>query len=112
MIEDLVVRKELWTPVDLAGKATGEQQERLVCAYFPPHAAFSVDLLKSADKKVLKVSKTDHQVMETSEGMFTPTNELQITCSNGGALYLLGKADENGTREAWLWRLTEGTING
>lgn len=108
MIEDLEVRRELWTPVDLTGKDTGEQQERLVCTYFPPHTAFSVDLLKSADKKVLKINKTEHQVIETSEGAFIPTNELQITCSNGGALYLLGE-EQNGAREAWLWRLTPGS---
>lgn len=108
MIEDLEVRRELWTPVDLTGKKTGEQQERLVCTYFPPHTQFDVALFKSADKKVLKINKTEYQAMETSEGAFTPTNELQITCSNGGALYLLGE-EQNGIREAWLWRLTPGS---
>ena len=109
MIEPLVVRKELWTPVDLTGKETGEVKERLVCAYFPPHAAFSEELLKAANGKVLKVTeRKDHTDLETSEGSFHVTGELQITCSNGGALYLLTDAID-GIREAWLWRMTAGT---
>lgn len=108
MIEDLVVRKELWTPVDLTGKETGEVKERLVCAYFPPHTAFSIELLKSADKKVLKVDKTTIPTLETSEGIFSPIDQLEITCSNGGALYLLG-GEVDGIREAWLWKLTPGS---
>lgn len=111
MIEGFTVRKELWQPTTLDGKDYGKPRERLVCAYFPPHTAFSEELLKSADKKVLKVTerkKLEVSTMDTSEGPFTVTGECQITCSNGGALYLLGET-KDGVREAWLWRLTEGS---
>ncbi len=110
MIEPLEVRIETWQDADLTGKPSGEPRKRLVCPYFPPHVNFSVDLLKSS--KSLKVSKTElGPEIETSEGSFTVKDELHITCANGGATYLLGE-EIDGAREAWLWRLTEGSERG
>lgn len=116
VIEELKVETWITAPASLSVPSpaldTVGVKERLVCAYFPPHVAFSEELLKSADKKVLKVTeRKDQTELTTSEGNFSVRAECQITCSNGGALYLLGEA-KDGVREAWLWRLTEGSEHG
>jgi hypothetical protein len=112
VIEDLIVRKELWTPVDLTGKQTGEPQERLVCAYFPPHIEVTTDLLENSDPSLLNTENwTGPEEIDTSEGSLRVSQLLNITLDNGGAQYLLGLVKDNGNREGWLWKLTPGRTN-
>ncbi len=102
----------LWTTqdVDLQGNLTGTETKRVVCSYFPPHVEFSQKFLDSADPKYLKVTNSGSFPIEigTNDGPFHSDTVVEITLANGGAMYLLGEADEADIREGWLWKLLPG----
>lgn len=114
MIEPLNV--ELWTtePAGLDGLSTikSEPVQRVVCSYFPPHTSWTKELLESDSPYLNTGDYTGPEFIETSEGSFRVSQILEVNMDNGGAVYFLGVLDDDGNREGWLWRLTEGKSSG
>lgn len=97
MIEDFIAYKSF------LGKT-----ERVIVTYFPPHVAFTTELLESGSE-YLSLKPLPHPGPPEVEGQpFMATIQLEIKVHNGGAIYWLADADEHGVREGVLDKLIPG----
>lgn len=92
MIEVLTMYKEFLQGTD-----------RVIVTYFPPHIAVSKEVLE-----VNQYFKLQGMPFLATGLPITPTAQLQIKVNNGGAIYWLADANEQGLREGILDKLIPG----